>query len=755
MFGTRKRPALLLAAATGLATLPAALTTSGSASATPTDVVAPTCTVAISNAAPVTTTFTLQDAGSGLGSITVAQSDQASTPVPAFTSGTTDPVTVTATRQSGATSDHVVLSVADVAGNTVTCTPTVYGFSGATSTFTVPAGVKGVTADLLGGAGGNVSTASGGKGGYTIAHVATTAGDAMPLNVGGRGGDGSASAGATGGFNGGGSASYIPPGNTDLAAGYGAGGGGASDLRGPGGTSSDRRAVAGGGGGASHGSAEGGLSCFVYDVAGGAGGGNPAGDGTSTSCTNDNGYAEADIGGQGGAADGPDGMAGSWSGGGGGAGLVGGKRGNVYGYQGNTGRYLPPSGGGGGTGSAGPGGGATTAGVQSGNGQVSIATITNALPPSTLAPGSGIDFQFTADGFTDAVRSPDTSVTWSVGTGSLPAGLTLSSDGHLTGTATGAGLSTFTVKAQGDTTSLGVTRTSTQSMTIDVPDETPPSCSVQAQDGPPKQATFTVEDSGSGLSSVDVTTADNATTSVPTFTSGSTDALTVTATKVDETKHMDVELSVTDVAGNPASCSYVDTVAPSISGTPPSGGVSEPYSFTFAIGGDPAPTVTYTGALPPGLALDSNGMLSGTPTKNGTFSFTVNATNGTEPDAAWPVSVLIRPKPSIRIGDATTVEGNSGTHGMGFKVTLSRASSAPVTVKWATADGSAKAPSDYVAASGTLTFAPGQTAKTITVQVKGDKVKEGNEVMFVLLSSPVRATLADPNASGGILNDDH
>jgi hypothetical protein len=85
---------------------------------------------------------------------------------------------------------------------------------------------------------------------------------------------------------------------------------------------------------------------------------------------------------------------------------------------------------------------------------------------------------------------------------------------------------------------------------------------------------------------------------------------------------------------------------------------------------------------------------------------------------------------------------------------MSRASTIPVTVQWATADGSAKAPGDYIAASGTVTFAPGQTLQTITVQIKGDRVKEPNEVMFVLLHNPSGATIADPNGTGGILNDD-
>ena len=77
-----------------------------------------------------------------------------------------------------------------------------------------------------------------------------------------------------------------------------------------------------------------------------------------------------------------------------------------------------------------------------------------------------------------------------------------------------------------------------------------------------------------------------------------------------------------------------------------------------------------------------------------------------------------------------------------------------MTVHWATAKGTAQTPSDFGGASGTLTFAPGQKSKNVAVTIKGDHLKEPNEVFFVLLSNPHNATIADPNASGGILNDD-
>ncbi len=68
----------------------------------------------------------------------------------------------------------------------------------------------------------------------------------------------------------------------------------------------------------------------------------------------------------------------------------------------------------------------------------------------------------------------------------------------------------------------------------------------------------------------------------------------------------------------------------------------------------------------------------------------------------------------------TVTEGDSGTTDANFKVTLSAATGREVTVDFATQNGSATAPGDYTASSGALTFAPGQTEKTVAVGVKGE-----------------------------------
>jgi Ca2+-binding RTX toxin-like protein len=110
--------------------------------------------------------------------------------------------------------------------------------------------------------------------------------------------------------------------------------------------------------------------------------------------------------------------------------------------------------------------------------------------------------------------------------------------------------------------------------------------------------------------------------------------------------------------------------------------------------------------------------------------------------------------PSLAITGASVTEGNSGTTTALLTVTLSSASLSTVTVNWATADGTATAGSDYLPASGTLTFGPGQVSLTISVTVNGDTVFEPDEAFTVTLSGPVGATLGTSTGSVTISNDD-
>jgi hypothetical protein len=112
------------------------------------------------------------------------------------------------------------------------------------------------------------------------------------------------------------------------------------------------------------------------------------------------------------------------------------------------------------------------------------------------------------------------------------------------------------------------------------------------------------------------------------------------------------------------------------------------------------------------------------------------------------------PPPSLTIGDVTITEGNTGTRAATFTVTLSAPSNQPVTVAYATANGTATAGGDYSATSGMLTIPAGQTTGTITVVVNGDRLAEPNETFFVNLSNSTNATIADSQGQGTIMDDE-
>jgi hypothetical protein len=117
---------------------------------------------------------------------------------------------------------------------------------------------------------------------------------------------------------------------------------------------------------------------------------------------------------------------------------------------------------------------------------------------------------------------------------------------------------------------------------------------------------------------------------------------------------------------------------------------------------------------------------------------------------AYELSTL----PHASIADKSITEGNSGTTLMKFKVTLDHAYGGTVKIKYATADSTATAGSDYVAATGTVTFKPGIISKSISVTINGDATKEPNERFKITLSKPTNAVLLDSLGIGTIKNDD-
>lgn len=158
-------------------------------------------------------------------------------------------------------------------------------------------------------------------------------------------------------------------------------------------------------------------------------------------------------------------------------------------------------------------------------------------------------------------------------------------------------------------------------------------------------------------------------------------------------------------------------------------------------------------------ALPTHGTLRGVPPlltytpDNGyvgidTFRFVANDAEIASPPA---VVTLAIDAPVVSIFDATAGEGAGSVR---VTVSLSRSSSAPVSLRYSTTDVTATAGSDYTPAAGTLTFAPGETTKSIEIAIVDDGIDEGDEVLTLSLGDVVNATPGRSQAYVRILDDD-
>ena len=110
--------------------------------------------------------------------------------------------------------------------------------------------------------------------------------------------------------------------------------------------------------------------------------------------------------------------------------------------------------------------------------------------------------------------------------------------------------------------------------------------------------------------------------------------------------------------------------------------------------------------------------------------------------------------PGLSVADVSITEGNSGTSNLTFTITLSKASTKTVSVRYMTQNTSAIAGSDYTAKSGTVSFSVGSTSRTVAVAIIGDTVPEATETFQLLLYSPTNATISDSTAIGTIVDND-
>ena len=186
-----------------------------------------------------------------------------------------------------------------------------------------------------------------------------------------------------------------------------------------------------------------------------------------------------------------------------------------------------------------------------------------------------------------------------------------------------------------------------------------------------------------------------------------------------------------------------------------------------ATGGDGALTYAMTPALPSWLTRNGfavTGTTPALPVSGRDYTWTARDSDGDVAELTFEIAVSGTTVdsegglPSLAISSPRVTEGAAGaTAALSYAVTLSAASTEQVTVKYADAGtGTAVSGTDYAAlASGTLTFAPGDTSKTVTVTVTGDGVDEPDETVKVLLSLPVNANVPVSGRTGtGTIEDD-
>lgn len=222
-------------------------------------------------------------------------------------------------------------------------------------------------------------------------------------------------------------------------------------------------------------------------------------------------------------------------------------------------------------------------------------------------------------------------------------------------------------------------------------------------------------------------------------------------------------LSVSDVTANEGNSGTTNfTFIVSLSAPAGPGGVTLDIATAdgTAVAGSDYIARALTGQVIPAgssgtsLSVQVNGDTLNEP--NETFFVNVSNVSGATVAKAQGVGTIVNddPLPSLSINDVSVTEGNTGTVQAILTLTLSAASGQAVTVNYNTANDTAVAPADYVSASGTVTFPPGATTRTVAVTVNGDTTPEADETFTVNLSGVTNATLADASGTVTILNDD-
>ena len=180
-------------------------------------------------------------------------------------------------------------------------------------------------------------------------------------------------------------------------------------------------------------------------------------------------------------------------------------------------------------------------------------------------------------------------------------------------------------------------------------------------------------------------------------------------------------------------------------GTASAPGDYTPKSGTLTfVPGDTSETVTVTGVDNSAYEFDETVLLDLSGPSNATVLDGQATGTLTNDDAA----------PSLVVGDVTVTEGTGLFTTATFTVTLAGATEEAAWVDYASADGTATAPGDFLSTSGTLSFAPGDTTETVAITLVADSAFESDEAYTLELSSAVNATIGDGSGAGVITDDD-
>ena len=368
--------------------------------------------------------------------------------------------------------------------------------------------------------------------------------------------------------------------------------------------------------------------------------------------------------------------------------------------------------------------------------------------------------------------------------GTLPLGLTLSSSGVISGTPTERGSYSFTVRSTDATLPTAQFTDKGYGGTVDPAPLSISPASATATQGAPFSQTLTISggvaphscllESGSFPAGISISS-----------------GCVISGTTTDAPGNYPVTIRVTDSSTGVGSHFELESFTLTVSALPNltindvtlSEGNAGTTSFSFTVslsapagpGGVTFDIATANGTATAGVDYGASSFTSQTiPAGSSTYTFTVlvfgdllneptenffvnvtNVVNATVLDGQGLGTIANDdPLPSLSINDVAVAEGNSGTVNAVFTVTLSAASGQVVTVNYATADGTATQSTDYISASGTLLFTPGQTASTFIVPVFGDTVPEANESFVVNLSGATNAVISDNQGQGTITNDD-